>query len=211
MKSKFALAMAGGTLFLTMPDADAALIQWASPATAQNELSWSSDGAFSLEAYLPPGGQEIVNDDDLPPNAMGPGGGVLLVQAGRKSIEINRDEKTVEAIYTDPAGTVLQRRTLVKLQDAAPEAFAPGSQAHVLVTARKVVGARSASLLKGQQGARYIIAIDVALYDVGSGQPSVVQEVSLAYDWRTMKPVVSPAALQAWDNYWISTQSYWSN
>lgn len=210
MNPKILATAVGGQFVLSPSPAHASLIEWGEPASRQLEVSWSSDIAEKLAAYLPNGPHTLTNDKELSGDQLGPLGGVLLHQVGRTSFEVNPTTGEIFGVVTNRRGQVVRKSQLVDLLAGAPEAFKAGGDVHVLVTTRRTRGTSSKALLEGRFPGTPQLQIDIAVYTSNGKEVKVVDEAHLAFEPRSLRPVVSVSALRTWAGtglYWTGTPS----
>ncbi|MCB9689058.1 MAG: hypothetical protein H6738_12765 [Alphaproteobacteria bacterium] len=190
MKQTITAVIVGSTLLLTITNAHASGIAWSDPVSRQPQITWTSASVEEARASLALRGT-VFEDGDR--ERIGPGGGVLLATWGHVAIEVD-ENGLVEGIGIREDGTIGVRRTLFDAFAAGASVFKKNGTTQVMVTATLTKTADSAALLTGQGDARPQVQFDVVIHEGAE----IVDQVSLAYDARTLVPVVSSKTLKTY-------------
>lgn len=214
MKVPVAAACLGSSLLFAVHPASAGVVEWTDADTRTLTVSWSSDAAKSLLAYLAVDKARVLDDIE---GKVGPGGGILLTGFNRTSIEVDAVSGVVYAITVNKEGAVRIRRPLIDLFAGAPNRFEKNADDrktafHVVVTAEVTDAVSSAPLLVKGAGARKLLTFDVVVYGVKGGASRIVDQTSLAFDAVTLEPAIAPKAVRRYAE--VSTEEpvlyYWS-
>lgn len=199
MKPSLAAACLGTSLLLSVQSAQAGVVSWDNPETRELSLTWSSDAAASLAAYLAVEKRTVAEDEKA---RRGPGGGILLEQFRLTSVEVDPASGLVYAVTVTKDGKLRSKRPLLDLFAGAPNLFEKNDadkkkSYHVVVTASVARTASTARVLdKAARASRALLTFDIVVYSAKGADAQVLDQTSLAFDADTLEPAIAPKAVR---------------
>ena len=209
MRPTIPALLLGSTLVFQISPAAAGTVSWSDPSTRELNITWSSASPEALKSTL--AGQKVeISADGSSEKLTGPGGGVLLLQVDGFSVEVDPDSGLVEAVRKDDDGTVV-RRTLFDAFAAGGSVFKKDGSTQVMVTASQCAAPAAEGLLSsGADTRKPTLQFDVTIYDASGKTVEIIDQVSLAYDVRTLQPSVSWQKVRDYSsNYWSVSDYTW--
>lgn len=192
MIPKHLTAAALGSLAATTAQAGAQ-ISWINPTDGSLVIGHGTASCAEVDMGGPMG-VECIDDAQLDPNTLGPGGGLKLAQRGDQYIEANLDDGSVSLVRADPTG-VVKRDELVRDLRRVPK-MARLRNLRTMVTATVHTVPREGSVIDGSPlTTRDVVNLHVVTYMLSGDDKRVVDEADVAWDLDTLKPALSPRAL----------------